>query len=323
MGAGTGGGGDVAVCNGTDGGLLDFYPAFTPPAVFPIYVGAGDVNGDGRDDVIASLGQGGGPQVKVFNSTNRAVLHSFLAFDPLFTGGVRVASADFNKDGTDDIVTATGPGGPSQVKVFQGGNLSVIRDFAPEAAGFTGGVFVGAEDFTGDGVPEIVTGAGAGTPAVRLFDGVTSAQLAAFMACEPAFSGGVRVATGDVNADGIPEIITSPGPGRPPEVRCFAYPGLAQVHSFLPYPATFTSGVFISSWSPPQPNLRQSSIRVSPAGKVEIVFEERLGRTLYVDSTENMIDWSLVLSTPATGAPFTFTADIVPGSTVIYRGRSQ
>ena len=88
---------------------------------------------------------------------------------------------------------------------------------------FTGGVFVAAGDVNGDGCADIVTGAGAGGgPHVRVFDGRTGTETHGFFAFAPAFTGGVRVAAGDVNGDGHAEIIIGAGPGgaaRGPRVR--------------------------------------------------------------------------------------------------------
>jgi hypothetical protein len=55
----------------------------------------GDVNSDGRDDIITGAGPGGGPHVKVFDGTSNGELLSFFAFEG-FTGGVRVAAHDID-----------------------------------------------------------------------------------------------------------------------------------------------------------------------------------------------------------------------------------
>ncbi len=60
---------------------------------------AGDVNGDGRADIVTGAGPGGGPHVRVFSGVDLAVLASFFAYDPGFHGGVSVAAGDINGDG--------------------------------------------------------------------------------------------------------------------------------------------------------------------------------------------------------------------------------
>ena len=59
----------------------------------------------------------------------------------------------------------------------------------------------------------IVTGTDAGTYSeVKLFDGRTGQTLLDFYAYPSYFTGGVRVALGDVDGDGTPDIITAPAP---------------------------------------------------------------------------------------------------------------
>ena len=67
-----------------------------------------------------------------------------------------------------------------------------------------------------------MTGPGAGrTPEVRQFDVAGVPVNAAFNAYEPSFTGGVRVAVGDTNGNGIADIITGTGRTGGPRVRGF------------------------------------------------------------------------------------------------------
>jgi len=68
------------------------------------------------------------------------------------------------------------------------------------------------------------------------------------MAYDPAFGGGVRVAAGDVDGDGIDEIITGPGPGGGPHVRVFRADG-TEVGGFMAYDRRFVNGVYVGTLS--------------------------------------------------------------------------
>ncbi|MGL6095709.1 MAG: FG-GAP repeat domain-containing protein, partial [Fimbriiglobus sp.] len=150
------------------------------------------------------------------------------AYPADFTGGVWVATADITGDGTNDYVSAPGPGHAPEVRVFDGRTgLPVVSLFAYEG-GFSGGVYVVAADLTGDGKADIITGTDrGGGPRVRVFDGAAAATgrelvLADFLAIDdPSFRGGVRVAVGDVNADGTQDLIASAGNGGGPRVAGF------------------------------------------------------------------------------------------------------
>src|SRR5262249_40862064 len=152
-----------------------------------------------------------------------AVLLSFLAFDPTFRGGVRVALGDVNHDGTPDIIAAAGPGGGPHVRVFSGVDLHQLYGFFAYDPSFTDRGFVAAGDANGDGFADIVTGAGpGGGPHVRVFSGKDQSELIGYFAYDPSFRGGVHVAAGDVDGDGKADVITGAGPGGGPHVRVFS-----------------------------------------------------------------------------------------------------
>ena len=177
-------------------------------------VAAGDVNGDSSSDIITGAGSGApGGHVKVFDGQTGAEIRSFFAFDG-FSGGVTVAGGDVNGDGRADIIIGAGPGSPGgHVKVFDGTTGALGPSFFAYT-GFSGGIFVASGDVNGDSYDDIITGTDSGTAGhVKVFDGLSLAELDSFFAYGPSFTGGVRVAAGDVNGDGRADIITGTGAG--------------------------------------------------------------------------------------------------------------
>ena len=220
------------------------YPGFFRGGVF---VAAGDVNDDGRAEIIVGPDIGAPPLVRVFDTKTGKTLKSFLAYSPLFMGGVRVAAGDVNGDGTSDIITGAGLGGSPHVKAFSGRDLDLLQSFFAYDAAFTGGVYVAAGDVTGDGSADIITGAGAGVgPNVRVFDGSSPQLLLSFFAFDASFQGGVRVGAGDVNGDAFADIITGSGPGSSPHVKVFDSHSLALLQSFFAFEPNFAGGVFVA-----------------------------------------------------------------------------
>src|SRR5262249_27761760 len=97
----------------------------------------------------------------------------------------------------------------------------------------------------------LVTGDDAGgQPRVHVFDSETHNVKGNFPAFETGFPGGVRVAVGDVNGDGYPDIIVARGPGAVAEIRVFdglpykQLPG--PIGDFKPY-GGFTGGVYVAA----------------------------------------------------------------------------
>jgi FG-GAP-like repeat/FG-GAP repeat len=85
-----------------------------------------------------------------------------------------------------------------------------------------------------------------GGPQVNVYNADGSTRFA-FFAYDPNFRGGVRVATGDVNGDGIDDIITAAGPGGGPHVKVFSGANLQQLQSFFAYDGSLTQGVYVAA----------------------------------------------------------------------------
>ena len=65
-----GGGPHVRVFSGVDLAELASFYAYDPASPAACSVAAGDVNGDGRADIITGGGPGGGPHVQVFSGAD-------------------------------------------------------------------------------------------------------------------------------------------------------------------------------------------------------------------------------------------------------------
>jgi hypothetical protein len=145
------------------------------------------------------------------------------------------------------LVFATDSGGPPQVKVFDAATQQLRTSFLAFAPTFTGGVRVATGDVNGDGTPDIIAAAGAGGgPQVKVFDGKTLAVLSSFFAFATGFTGGVFVASGDVNGDGFADIIAGAGAGSGPRVRVFDGNTGKVLHDFLAFDAAFGGGVYVA-----------------------------------------------------------------------------
>lgn len=189
--------------------------------------------------------------IRIFDAETDELIASFAPY-PGFLGGISVALGDINGDSVDDIITGALAGGGPHVKVFDGRTLEPITGplgsfFAYDAA-FTGGVWVAAGDVNDDGHVDIITGAGAGGgPHVKVFSGLDGSVLMSFFAYDAAFTGGVSVASGDVNNDLFSDIITGAGPGGGPHVKVFSGDTGSTLMSFFAYDAGFTGGVNVAA----------------------------------------------------------------------------
>lgn len=221
-----------------------------------VRVAVADVTGDGVADLITAPGPGTGPVIRAFDATTGAAvaagpLSTLVALDPAFRGGAFVAAGDVNLDGIADVVVGAGPGGAPVVSVIDGKTGSPIQSFLAYSADFTGGVSVAAGDVDGDGRADVVTAPGAGGgPHVRAFridpSAAAPAELLSFFAYPADFRGGAAVAAGDVDADGVTDVVTGAGPGGGAVVGVFRGSDGAQTNSFFAGDPAGRAGVHVT-----------------------------------------------------------------------------
>ena len=194
-----------------------------------VNVAMGDVDGDGVLDLIVGAGKDHAPEVVAYAGAARGgkgtfgtELARFQAFDAVARGGVSVAVAQIDGTTSDNIIVGSGPGIPSEVKVYRfplpssaGAAPSLFSTFKPYGEDSSGvSIATGFVDFS-TGRESIVTAPGPDSPTeIRVFAfpllkpigkaerGTETANTdqplntASFMPFGRAYRGGVSLATG-------------------------------------------------------------------------------------------------------------------------------
>ena len=108
--------------------------------------------------------------------------------------------------------------------------------------GFRGEIFVAATPNVNSGRADIIAGAGqGGFPVVNIRNSRTGA-ISSSQVYASNFRGGVRVASGDFNGDGVPEVATAPGVGGGPHLRILSNSTPIDIFPFDP---RFQGGMYV------------------------------------------------------------------------------
>ena len=237
------------------------------------FVSVGDIDADGRAEVVLTPDQGGGPRVTIFSVYNIGARKrgDYLGIDDRnFRGGARTALGDVNGDGRADLLVAAGFEGGPRVALYDGkavlttGLARITTDFFAFDPSLRNGVYAAIGDIDGDGFGDLVLGAGSGgAPAVRVLSGRIltrsggpGAALASpiadfFMNGDSASRNGVRVSTKNVDGDNKADIIAASGEGQPSQVRVYAGASArgrsepVAIQDIDPFGVALTEGVFV------------------------------------------------------------------------------
>lgn len=214
------------VFSGVDGSTLYTFLGAGPHDIFGRSVSmAGDVNLDGFEDVVVGapwndgIGLNSG-MVRVFSGADGTILHTFVGDDPDERLGWSVSGAgDVNADGYADLIGGaylddTNGTDAGSATVYSGFDGSVLYTLFGDAEGDQFGSAVsGAGDVNGDGYHDVLVGApsdddgGLDAGRAKLFSGLDGSEMYAFDG-DPGNDFGYSVSdAGDVNADGLGDVI--------------------------------------------------------------------------------------------------------------------
>jgi hypothetical protein len=175
-------------------------------------------------------------------------------FGDNYTNGARVARGDINGDGVPDIIVGSGGGIQARIRIWDGATRQMIFDTTP-FDNFYGAVEVATGDFDRDGRADLVLAPGeGGGPRIQVWAGgsLTKMMPDFFGLPYPDFRGGIRVAAGDIDRDGVADLVVAPGGGGGPRLTVYngaTLPGgqpKTLVNDFFVFDESFRAGVFLA-----------------------------------------------------------------------------
>lgn len=105
VGAGSGGAPVVRILSNTCDLISTGFTAFSASLRTGVSVASGDLDGNGKDEIIVAPGPGGAPQIRIFNKNGKALTPGFFAYKRSDRSGVFVSTADIDENGIDEIIT--------------------------------------------------------------------------------------------------------------------------------------------------------------------------------------------------------------------------
>ena len=193
---------------------------------------------------VAFKGKGAKSRVKILHQDG-SKNNAFRAFEKSWTGGGDIAVGDVTGDGASDVITVKGDGGPATVRIFSRTG-TLISSFDALSFSRESGARVALGDIDGDGTDEIIIGSGPGKRSiVKAFeaDGTLIWRKNAF---KKNHAGGVDVASGDFDGDGIDEVVVGAASRTKAKIAVFDENGKRQ-KVFRAFQPSYKGGVNLAA----------------------------------------------------------------------------
>ncbi len=225
-----GGGPHVRIFN-KDGVILSEFMAYNAKFTGGVNLAIGDLDKDGKAEIITAPLSNGGPHVRIFDWQGN-LRQQFFAYEDKFTGGVNLAIGDLDQDGQNEIVTAPAAKYKPEIKTW---NFSAqkLSSFLAYDAKMLDGVKISVGDVNADAWSEIVTAPAVNQKMdVKLFSS-KGRDKGQFLAYNSQFKAGAELVVADLSGDTWPEILTLAHKGSAAVLKVYDHLGLEKDSFYL------------------------------------------------------------------------------------------
>ena len=160
-----------------------------------------------------------------------------------YQGNLSLAFGDINGDGLFEMIVAPSAGYPLPVQVYAPGGTLISNNWFPLGTKYNGGYSLGVMSGSPGAAGKLLLGTGTGVATkVQLYN-TDFTLFREWFAYEKYFKGGVHVAVGDIDGDGIEEIVAGAGVGKKPVIKVFDSAGALKYGEFQAYSAFGNPGI--------------------------------------------------------------------------------
>ncbi|MFA6587751.1 MAG: L,D-transpeptidase family protein [Patescibacteria group bacterium] len=247
-----------------------------------IRVAIGDINNDGKKEIITSFGQGTTPEIWIFD-LNGKKLKTFLAYEKGFKGGVYMDVADVNGDKIDEIITAPGKGGGPRVAIFNQDGKK-LSEFWAYPKNVRTGVIPLAFDLNNDGNFEIVTTKIEKNSLIKVFQ--ADGNLTSTFKTSNIFPNNLKISNQNTLGSKN-EIVLADAPGTSAQVISYLPNGQKGKIKFFPYGKNYTQGLSVATANVDGDS--DQEIIVVPVGSEQMDENVGSGKLIVVDISEQKL----------------------------------
>lgn len=208
-----------------------------------IDVAAADVNGDGKDEIIVVPEMAEKTTVKVYQyNAAKTKIGQWDAFGSVYCGA-HVAAGDLDGDHKAEVIVGANAGNVPAVRIYRYDGKAKGATYLAFEKTYQGGVDVAAGDVNGDGKAELGVSKLLGQSVTKVVKWDKTFTAFGRWDSYPKSAIGSRLAMGDIDRDGLAEVVTMANYGGSPQVRGYEANGkFISTTNFFAYAKTAHNG---------------------------------------------------------------------------------